>query len=819
MTRKKTLGLANMPQRLALALLAARALAAAPAPGILGLSGLPASPQLLRLEPDGSVAPVANASGGIPAEQVAMGLGAVDSAGATYFIIGLNSSLGASTVVGVSAASGAVTSACASPFQWTGAGETVAFAGAPRHQLLVGGHDPASGARRLGSLNASTCAFELLATLPQGLVSWPADVSAYSPATDEIVVLFAADEGQTRAQLVSVPLGGGGGDVRLWPSSSDSPCAAVETLSFDAATGLLFAIGRLAAGSGATRRLLSLDPAALSCTALGEIGPAPGFGDMLAGESAFDPAARAIFWIAQAGGADDDAPFFLVRTPVDSGGASTAAPLQGCEGMFAFACPWQIGFLAPAAPAPARAAAPAGGEAFCGETAVRGMDNVVRLACNTPGDVISAISFAAFGTPFSGASAGPCANWSASPACDVGANASRFVAAACVGKPQCGIPSADFLFDGGVDPCQGKGKWLAIAAECAAGGGTANGGASCAINGTACPLPLGWTQYNLTMSTIVEPGGDVAPGYFSFPAERPFGLVSLDWSVANTIWHHDNQSESTVEATLTENCRRIKLVSPQTRCLMYHNFELALQAFESQREVMYDPSKADWFVRVNGDGGIYNEPGGPGDQYFFDFRNPAVADWYIATALRLCDNDYVDGIFTDDLEGFPSEHDYAPINSNTSYEDVAALQFASLAAHGRLVAALAAHGKYNFQAMGAGYQGEYVGAGVPHDAAGCAAFMRARCAPAWQQRATTMQFDSGAANQSVAAFLVTRGPVAFLGSGWESGNDSFNSAFLFDVGEPQGPCAEAPAGVFSRPWSFGTASLDCNSFAASVPAR
>ena len=102
--------------------------------------------------------------------------------------------------------------------------------------------------------------------------------------------------------------------------------------------------------------------------------------------------------------------------------------------------------------------------------------------------------------------------------------------------------------------------------------------------------------------------------------------------MASRIWRRDNQNKGTIEATLTENCRRIKAVSPHTRCFVYHNLELALQAFESNRAVMYDPSKADWFVRVNG--AIYNEPGGPGDQYFFDFRNGAAAEWYISRPSR-----------------------------------------------------------------------------------------------------------------------------------------------------------------------------------------
>ena len=323
---------------------AASASAAAASGGLLlGVSGIQDSPQLLRIDPtSGAVAPVsANASA--PFEQVSMGLGAADSASGTYFVIGLNASSSASTVVGLSAATGAVTSACASPFAWTGAGESIVFAGAPRRQLVVGGHDPATGARLLGSLDPASCAFARLATLPDDLVSWPADASAYSPATDELVALFSADENQTRTQVVSVSLATG--RSRRWPAARGSACAGAETLSYDSATGLIFAVGAEAAGG--TRQLLALDPRALSCSVVGAIGPAPGFSDLLAGLAALDAKARLLYFISQSGGADDDAPFYLVATPLDGRGAanSTAAPLEGCTGAFAFSCPWQLAFL------------------------------------------------------------------------------------------------------------------------------------------------------------------------------------------------------------------------------------------------------------------------------------------------------------------------------------------------------------------------------------------------------------------------------------------------------------------------------------------
>ena len=117
--------------------------------------------------------------------------------------------------------------------------------------------------------------------------------------------------------------------------------------------------------------------------------------------------------------------------------------------------------------------------------------------------------------------------------------------------------------------------------------------------------------------------------------------------------------------------------------------------------------------------------------------------------LALVNNPNVDGVFTDDFAGFASEHDFAPINTNLSYGDVGDLQYATLAVHGRLVDVLAARGKLNWQSAGGGYQGEYPQQAVPRDADACAAYMRARCAPTFQQRPVIIQFDSFNRNQSM----------------------------------------------------------------------
>ena len=209
------------------------------------------------------------------------------------------------------------------------------------------------------------------------------------------------------------------------------------------------------------------------------------------------------------------------------------------------------------------AAAASAQDEFCGFTSSECMDNTVRLRCLEPGATIQRVTFASYGTP---QTAGPCSSWSASPACDA-PGALAVATSACVGFPACAIPTFGLLFNNNTDPCPEKCKTLALAAVCTSGGGDAGGGTSCAVNGTACPLPAWAPVYSLSGSTVCEPGGDMANGGYWLPT-HPWGLVSLDWSVAQAIWNKDGPAKGTAEATLTENCARIKAAHPGTKCFM-----------------------------------------------------------------------------------------------------------------------------------------------------------------------------------------------------------------------------------------------------------
>ena len=56
-----------------------------------------------------------------------------------------------------------------------------------------------------------------------------------------------------------------------------------------------------------------------------------------------------------------------------------------------------------------------------------------------------------------------------------------------------------------------------------------------------------------------------------------------------------------------------------------------------------------------------------------------------------------------------------------------------------------------------------------------------------------------------------------MGAYFLRGDPQFDPLFALDVGEPMELCQEGPVNVFSRKWTKGTATLDCNSYKATLP--
>jgi len=244
---------------------------------------------------------------------------------------------------------------------------------------------------------------------------------------------------------------------------------------------------------------------------------------------------------------------------------------------------------------------------------------------------------------------------------------------------------------------------------------------------------------------------------------------------------------------------------------------------------MLDPTKADWFLQYqpgnpNGvaPGTIYNEyAGGPGSgcrQFFWNYSNPEAVQWVLSESEEgplATGSPFVQGTFLDDAQAIPTEHGGAPINMGITPTQLQVLQNDSHKFVQAAITTLAAAGKYIWQGFDGNRGGDpdYLAPGVQRG--DCVAWMTEVCDPAWQKVPMTVQWDGS--NTTLAGFLIGRGPIAYVGWGWNGGPvPEWDTLFDLDVGEPTGLCTMPTPGVFSRQWSKGVATLDCNSFTATL---
>jgi hypothetical protein len=220
-------------------------------------------------------------------------------------------------------------------------------------------------------------------------------------------------------------------------------------------------------------------------------------------------------------------------------------------------------------------------------------------------------------------------------------------------------------------------------------------------------------------------------------------------------------------------------------------------------------------------------------QWFIDWRNVEATEYFVEAIVNSTFLPGVDGTFTDDSNGVPAEHTEMPGILNVSLDSLYQLQLRTQQAGNYLATSLAAVGKTCWDCIGG--QVSWTGASFGYnqrpplnDTSQCTDWMRSYCAPGMQGRGMFMEWDvrPNATNheQTMAAFLVTRPPVAFIGSYiMREGFDPFppfhnawSPLFDLDVGEPVDMCTEVKPGMFERKWTKGVAALDCNSYEATL---
>jgi hypothetical protein len=210
-------------------------------------------------------------------------------------------------------------------------------------------------------------------------------------------------------------------------------------------------------------------------------------------------------------------------------------------------------------------------------------------------------------------------------------------------------------------------------------------------------------------------------------------------------------------------------------------------------------------------------------QFFWNFSTPGAVAYFrdVVMVGGATASPALDGVFSDDIDGFPAEHAAAAALMGITAQEGAKLQAATAVAWQSMFEGLVEADKFNWQAF---IGGAYDETAKPPNASGnatCGAPMRTWCEAQGSDLPLLLAHDG--TNTTAAAFLVGRDDHWWFGTGW-MGHDKFPTwypQYDWRVGPPAGKCVESKPMVFTRaytnagPGSVAAATLDCNSFEAS----
>lgn len=247
--------------------------------------------------------------------------------------------------------------------------------------------------------------------------------------------------------------------------------------------------------------------------------------------------------------------------------------------------------------------------------------------------------------------------------------------------------------------------------------------------------------------------------------------------------------------------------------------------------------------------------GVPCGEYLWDHRNASMREWLVSTLTGpygtgsgVVDGFFLDDFFcsnivngsgacTDPVQGATEVDAHQQADMGLSDADIADLTRGWLATMTAAQQALLDAGAYTWSLMRGGENADATPRMVERDS--CVAELRAACAPSSPWATEPLLFGLHAGNatvplpqlqQDIAAYLLMRGPWAFVGYGvwgmswpvgtsWVTPNGTsapVPQEFSMDYGRPAGLCVETAAGVFQRLLSKSIVQLDCNAWQANI---
>lgn len=345
-----------------------------------------------------------------------------------------------------------------------------------------------------------------------------------------------------------------------------------------------------------------------------------------------------------------------------------------------------------------------------------------------------------------------------------------------------------------------------------------------------------------------------------------WGLVDIDWNSDKVDWSKSRPMSN--EEQMVTNVGEVKAINPDAITWVYRNGIKALPWFTSVRTKLEDPAYWGWFMPYancspspglyicgpNATTNLYHdfEQTPSGDcgvgvqcgEYVFNHRNESLASFllgeYFFSNGTGANNTNVDGFYVDDFwtSAGPSEMDSnAVAKMGMTPADVQAMITAWSNNQAAWRNALVAAGKFEWFLFYGGQQ-TAPGWNQTDPAVTCLKYMRTNCGAASPSQQGALFFGFSRVthsqawlpngtlpygDQDLAAFLLTRGPYAWLGYGWTGCADASHpftrpASLDVDYGTPLDFCEETGTGtgVFTRHWSKATVSLDCNDFSANV---
>eukprot|EP01060_Flectonema_neradi_P012834 TRINITY_DN19614_c0_g1_i1.p1 TRINITY_DN19614_c0_g1~~TRINITY_DN19614_c0_g1_i1.p1 ORF type:complete len:414 (+),score=69.34 TRINITY_DN19614_c0_g1_i1:47-1243(+) len=375
-------------------------------------------------------------------------------------------------------------------------------------------------------------------------------------------------------------------------------------------------------------------------------------------------------------------------------------------------------------------------------------------------------------------------------------------------------------------------------------------------------VPKWEPTYMLNRSTIVMACNET--GYFDADAVAKlskFGVVDIDWSNAKELW--SKTSPMDCEERLVKQAEVIKAASPTTKVFVYRNIVKALPWFTDVREKITDPAYEGWFLKFKDKGPYHVNPcandkcsnlyhdylqtregdcgeGLPCGEYLFDHRNESLRSWIVDTFIIGSKNGSgvlnpsIDGYYMDDSWwstpepvkswmpktgycssnsiGGPSEEEYT-CNEDMGLDqnDTKAITSGWNQTVAESHAALVENNAFAWHMM------ETVTLPATNS-----------CVSWFQHEAKTLneipllfQYSATPApsqadwEKIVAAFLVIRGPYAWVGTAWDGCHSTWiypwTDLFDKDYGVPlHDTYNEVKPGVFQREWSKVTITYNCD---------